>query len=260
MLQESKDLVGMTVKASDGDLGHVRECYFDDEAWVIRYLVVQTGAWLLDRRVLVSPMSMGKPNCSLKTLHARLTREQVRNSPDIDSDKSVSRQHELEFHRYYGYPYYWGYRGVWATERLAYEPAQCPEYYPQLRSCKSVTGYHIQAVDGDIGHVQGMLFDEESSAIRYLIVNTGNWWRGHQVLIAPESIADVSWPDRRVVVQLTRQAIREAVPYDRALLPDRQGETLVYERYGHDGCWQYDSLSSVSPRAGPADAHLVERG
>jgi hypothetical protein len=203
---------------------------------------------------------MGKPNWLLRTLHARLTREQVRNSPGIDTGKSMSRQHELEFYRYYGYPYYWGYRGLWATERLACEPTQCPENDPQLRSCKSVTGYHIHAVDGDIGHVKGMLFDEESSAIRYLIVNTSNWWRGHQVLIAPESIADVSWPNRRVVVQLTRQAIRQAVPCDQALLPDRQGETLVYEHYGHDRVWQYDSLSSISPRASPADAHRVERG
>lgn len=241
MLQESKDLVDLTIKASDGDIGHVRDSYFDDEAWVIRYLVVESGAWLLHRRVLVSPIAMGKPDWSSKTLHARLTRTQVRNSPGIDTEKAVSRQHEVEFYRYYGYPYYWGYRGVWPTERLANEFAQGQQNDPQLRSCNSVIGHHIHAVDGDIGHVQGMWFDEESSAIRYLIVNTSNWWQGHQLLIAPESIADVSWPDRRVVVQLTRQVIREAVPYDSARLPDRQGETLVYEHYG----------SSVQPAAVP---------
>jgi hypothetical protein len=108
-------------------------------------------------------------------------------------------------------------------------------------------------VDGEIGHVQGMLVDEESWVIRYLIVNTSNWWLGHQVLIAPESITDVSWLDRKVMVDLTRQAIQEAPSYDRALLPDRTQETLVYEHYGHNGCWHYDSLAPNSPRMRPAD-------
>ena len=105
-----------------------------------------------------------------------------------------------------------------------------------------------------------MLVDGESWAIRYLIVNTSNWWLGHQVLIAPELITDVSWLDRKVILDLTRQAIQEAPPYDRSLWPDRPGDTLVYEHYGHNGCWQYDTLSSLSPRVSPGEARRAERG
>ena len=284
MLREVKDMVGFTIAATDGDIGHVRDFYFDDEAWVIRYLIVETGTWLPNRKVLVSPMALRHPNREANSFPARLIREQVRNSPSINTDRPVSRQHELQFYSYYGYPYYWGSGGSWGAgyypgamltgagygggsgseylaaqmekERLAREVDQCEDDDPHLRSCKEVTGYHIEAVDGEIGHVQGLLIDEDSWAIRYLIVNTSNWWLGHQVLVAPEWITDVSWLDRKVMIDLTRQAIQDAPPYDPALLPDRPQETLVYEHYGRDGYWHRETLTSSAPRIDSSDAQL----
>lgn len=284
MLREVKDMLGFTIAATDGDIGHVRDFYFDDEAWVIRYLIVETGTWLPNRKVLVSPMALRHPNREANSFPARLIREQVRNSPSINTDRPVSRQHELQFYSYYGYPYYWGSGGSWGAgyypgamltgagygggsgseylaaqmekERLAREVDQREDDDPHLRSCKEVTGYHIEAVDGEIGHVQGLLIDEDSWAIRYLIVNTSNWWLGHQVLVAPEWITDVSWLDRKVMIDLTRQAIQDAPPYDPALLPDRPQETLVYEHYGRDGYWHRETLTSSAPRIDSSDAQL----
>ena len=275
MLRAVKDMLGATIAAEDGDIGHVRDFYFDDEAWVIRYLIVETGTWLSNRKVLVSPMALWEPNWDAAKFPARLTLEQVRNSPSIDTDRPVSRQHELDFYSYYGYPYYWGGSGLWGAgyypgamltgvgyggtgseylaaqveqERLAREVDQRQDDDPNLRSCKEVTGYHIEAVDGDIGHVQGVLVDEESWAIRYLIVNTSNWWLGHQVLIAPEWITDVSWADRKVMVDLTRKAIQGAPAYDPVASPDRPQESRVYEHYGRDGYWHHETLSSNAAR------------
>src|SRR5665213_326286 len=189
MLRDVKNMVGFTIAATDGGIGSATDFYFDDEAWVIRYLVVETGTWLSGRKVLISPMAIAEPNWSLKTFPARLTREQVRNSPDIDTDKPVSRQHELEYSGFYGYPHYWGSSGLWGAqyypgamltgigyagsgadylaaqverERQAREAKHRDNDDPHLRSCKAVTGYHISAVDGEIGHLQGMLVDEES--------------------------------------------------------------------------------------------------
>ena len=272
MLREVKDMVGSTIAATDGDIGHVRDFYFDDEAWVIRYLIVETGTWLSKRKVLVSPMALRELNWDVNRFPAGLTREQVRNSPGIDTDKPVSRQHELEFHHYYGYPYYWGSSGFWGMgyypgsmltgagngesgseflaaqveqERLAREVDESEGDDPHLRSCREVTGYHIEAVDGEIGHVQGILVDEDSWAIRYLIVNTSNWWQGHQILVAPEWITDVSWFDRKVMIDLTRQAIQDAPHYDPASLPDRPQEDLVYEHYGRNGYWHHETRPSA---------------
>ncbi|MCJ7453203.1 MAG: PRC-barrel domain-containing protein [Steroidobacteraceae bacterium] len=276
MLHRIDDLVGYVIAATDGELGHVRDLYFDDDAWVVRYLVVDTGSWLSDRKVLVSPMALSAPNSELRAIPAHLTREQVRNSPGIDTDRPVSRQHELEFSGFYGYPYYWGGGALWGAEyypgamltgvgydgsgseylvrqvereRLAREVDQPQRENddPHLRSCKEVTGYHIEAVDGEIGHVQGMLVDEKSWAIRFLVVNTSNWWLGHKVLIAPEWITDVRWSDQKVMIDLTRQAIQGAPPYDPAQLPDRAQERLVYEHYGRDGYWHRETRSSIGP-------------
>jgi hypothetical protein len=283
MLRDTKDMVGFTIAATDGGIGFATDFYFDDKAWVIRYLVVETGTWLSDRKVLISPLAIGEPNWKFETFPARLTREQVRNSPDIDTNQPVSRQHEQEYSSFYSYPYYWGGNGLWGAanypgamltatdyagsgadylavqvenERRAREAKHIDHDDPHLRSCQAVTGYHISAADGEIGHLQGMLVDEESWAVRYLIVNTSNWWLGHLVLLAPAWISDVSWLQRKITVDLTRQAIRESPPYDPAHLPDRPLETRVHAHYGRNGYWQSETLSPAAARPSPSDARL----
>ena len=188
----------------------------------------------------------------------------MKNSPDIDTEKPVSRQHEIQYLGYYGYPFYWGGPGIWGAgiypnmmmpsypgfvstphaehpeAEEAYAQAETARHQdddPHLRSCKAVMSYHIQATDGDIGHVQGLLVDEETWAIRYLIVDTSNWWLGHQVLIAPQWIQDVSWSDATVSVNLTRQAVRDAPPYNSAAQLDREQEVNIFKHYGHPGYW-----------------------
>ncbi len=283
MLRDVRNMAGFAIAATDGAIGFTTDFYFDDKAWVIRYLVVETGTWLSHRKVLISPLAIGEPDWKFSTFPARLTREQVRKSPDIDTDKPVSRQHELDYSGFYGYPYYWGGNGLWGAayypgamltgtdyagsgadylavqvenERRAREAQHRDNDNPQLRSCKAIAGYHINAVDGEIGHLQGLLVDEESWAIRYLIVNTSNWWVGHLVLVAPGWIRDVSWLDRSITVELTRQAIQESPPYDPAHLPDRPQETLLHQHYGHDGYWKSETLSPSAVRQAALDARV----
>jgi len=208
MLRQSKDLLDLTIAAADGAIGDVKDLYFDDEAWAIRYLVVDAGLWLSSRKVLISPIAADKPDWPNKLLPVSLTREQVRASPDIDTDMPVTRQHETDYLDYYSYPYYWGGLGLWGSGGYPTMPGYGSatatraeadstharteagqrqtesESDPHLRSCNAVVGYHIEASDGEIGHVQGLLVDEESWAIRYLVVNTSNcggsvttcWW------------------------------------------------------------------------------------
>jgi sporulation protein YlmC with PRC-barrel domain len=263
MLHSTNDLEGYAIRATDGDIGKVKDFYFDDEAWVIRYLVVDTGTWLLSRDVLISPISIGTPNWADKVLSVSISKQQVENSPDIDTDKPVSRQHERRYLGYYGYPYYWGGIGLWGGAALpgsmagygtlldmpntmspeaeeAYARADQARHQnddPRLRSCKAIMSYHIAATDGDIGHVQGLLVDAETWAIRYMIVDTSNWWLGHQVLVAPQWIKDVSWSDTTVSINLTRQAVQDAPPYDPTVQLDREQEIDIFKHYGHPGYW-----------------------
>jgi sporulation protein YlmC with PRC-barrel domain len=266
MLRSLEDLKQYGIHATDGDVGHVKDFYFDDVGWVIRYLVVDTSAWLPGRKVLISPFSVGKPNWGDKTLPVQITQEQVRKSPNIDMDKPVSRQHEDEFLGYYGYPYYWGGAGLWgagmypgeilATPTSPDTPAfensdpvtrndtrsKAEQHHDKgdshLRGSTEVIGYHIMASDGEIGHVSEMLVDEKTWAIRYLIVDTSNWWMGHKVLIAPLWIDQVLWPDQRVTVNLTRKQIQDATPYDASVKFDREQESAIYQHYGRTGYWE----------------------
>ena len=263
MLRSMNDLEDYAIGATDGPIGHVKDFYFDEDSWVIRYLVVDTGQWLASRKVLISPISIRHPNWGDRLLPVSLSKEQVRNSPDIDSDKPVSRQHEMQTLGYYGYPSYWGGAGLWGDglypytmlpdfagfdvytaerhrESEAYARAERERHRhddPHLRSCKAVTGYHIHAADGDIGHVESLIVDEETWAIRYLVVNTSNWWVGHKVLIAPQWIKGVDWSDESVAVDLSRESIQNSPPYESAADLNRQREISLYEHYGRNSYW-----------------------
>ncbi len=266
MLRNIKDLEGYAMSATDGVIGHVKDLYFDDEGWTVRYLVVDAGSWLSSRKVLISPFSVGKPNTSEKVLPISLTREKVKNSPDIDTDKPVSRQHEIDYLGYYGYPLYWGGAGYWGAgiypgsmlsgwgedrgrswETSPNDATTAPaESQPEakadshLRSCEAVKRYYVHARDGDIGHVHSMLVDDETWAIRYLVVDTSNWWLGHQVLIAPQWIDSVGWLHATVSADLTRQAIKDSPPYVHTAPLDRHQEASLYEHYGRRSYWSDD--------------------
>jgi hypothetical protein len=242
------------------------ESYFDDEDWAVRYLIVYTGNWLSGRSVLISPLSIGRPDWMGRLLPVSLTKAQVENSPDIDTRKPVSRQHEATYLGYYGYPYYWGGPGLWGmggypgsltnVSRIEEEMKTRPTSATQssddchLRSCRAVIGNHIHATDGDIGHVKDLLVDDHTWAIRYLIVDTSHWWGGHHVLIAPQWIERVSWLDAVVSVDLTRQAVKDAPAYDVGAQLNREQEQGMYEHYGRPGYWTTESVQdSAAPSA-----------
>ena len=264
MLCSTKDLEGYTIEATDGMIGEVKDVYFDDEKWVVRYLIVETGSWLASRRVLISPIAIGKPDWAARVLPVSITKDQVKSSPDIDTDEPVSRQHEIRYLRYYGYPSYWGGADFWgnstypgamltgvgyagsgaeflvgqaARGRAEAETEGREEGDPHLRSGNAVMKYHIRATDGDIGHVSGLLVDEETWAVRYIVVEAGNWWLGHQVLIAPQWIEKVSWTDRTVSVNVTRQAVKQAPAYDSSVPPSREQEIGLHQHHGRAGYW-----------------------
>ena len=255
MLRSVEELEGLAIGATDGAIGKVKDFYFDDEAWVIRYMVVDTSKWLGGRDVLISPYSIGKPGWGGDTIPVTVNKEQVRNSPGIDSALPVSRQYEATYMGYYQYPYYWGgtglwgdanYPGAWRNDADSYPYLGYEGYLhaprgagddPHLRSCDSVKGYHIRAKDGEIGHVQGFLVDDASWSIRYLIVNTSNWWIGHQVLVSPEWIKDIDWAESVVTVDLDRQAVKNAPVYDPLVPFPRDAEVSIYGHYGRNGYW-----------------------
>jgi hypothetical protein len=226
-VQDTQELYGNKLAALDGDIGHVKDLYFDDENWVVRYLVADTGSWLTGRLVLLSPHAFGKLDQHEKILHVNLRKIQVQNSPSIDLHKPVSRQYETEYYGYYGWPTYWEGDSMWG---LGGYPAALPptkeevevrrQYHHRddkhLRSTQAVTGYQIEATDGTIGHVTGFLVDERSWEIRELVVEAGHWYAGQRILISPSRVERISYEESKVYVDLSKLDIQQTAENDRA--------------------------------------------
>jgi hypothetical protein len=232
MLLSTNNLRSAEVHATDGAVGRIDDCYFDSAMWTIRYLVVDTGTWM-GRNVLISPISVGLVDSRQGTVQTSLTQDQIRNSPEMAEHQPISRQYEQSYGRYYGYsPYwigagYWGagaYPGVLAQEAPVEARLPSPRVDaddrlngdPHLRSCREVTGYHIEARDGSIGHIDDFLLDPDSWAVRYLRIDTSNFIGGDALLVPVSAIDRVGWPDHRVFVHLTQDQIRNSPPYDEA--------------------------------------------
>jgi len=232
MLINADNLKGSTIIARDGAIGEIDDFYFDDESWTVRYLVVNTGAWLFRREVLISPISIERVRETDNQVIVNLTRDQVKNSPDIDTQKPVSRQHETAFMDYYGYPYYWGGPYLWGDAAfpatLANPPAvesqiaaaatarrrESEESYDEhLRNANEMKGYHIEAADGEIGHVDNFVIDDTDWAVRFIVIKTGGWLSGRKTLVSPHSIEGISWTESKMFVSLTRDQISSGPEY-----------------------------------------------
>jgi hypothetical protein len=269
MLKSVAHLQGVTIRATDGEIGKVDQFYFEDETWAIRYLVVNTSSWLGGRLVLISPIALAQKGLESKRLDVALTKKQIENSPHIDTHKPVSRQHEAVYMGYYGYPYYWGGPNLWglrsypsglAVQRDAVTEAEASEARAgkesadsHLRSTNEVTGYHIEAADGEMGHVKDFIVDDETWAIRYLEVDTRNWWPGKKVLVSPRWIDNVSWPDSKVYVDLSREVIKNGPEYIDSMPITREFEKRLYEHYGRPAYWVEGFGNPVAARRSEVD-------
>ena len=217
MLHSSQERYGEKLRASDGEIGHVRDFYFDDKTWTIRYLVADTGGWLAGRWVLISPHALGHLYPEGKVLLVNLTQQQIEDSPSIDEHKPVSRQHEEEYHRHYGYAYYaesmplWGLAGypVMVPPPPASNAKQ-PGADSHLRSAVSIKGYNVEASDGTVGVVADFLIDGGTWVIRKIAVECGHWYAGKKVVISTDKVSKISYEQSAVYVDSTRRAFTEA--------------------------------------------------
>jgi hypothetical protein len=258
MFYNTKALNGYRLNSLDGHIGKVIEFYFDDLHWTIRYLVADTGFWLPGREVLISPYALGSINTDiyLKQIEIHLTKKQIEDSPSLDADKPVSRQFERAYYGHYGWPVYWGGPDRWgASPDIVRDREKWKQYVqsekrgdPHLRSTDRVSGHHVEALDGEIGHVGDFIIDDETWAIRYLVINTHNWWPGKKVLISPQWIERVSWSERKVWVNLTRDIIKRSPEYTEDFLPNRDYEAALHQHYKRQGYWVEESAAQKYSR------------
>lgn len=250
MKRNVKSLVGYAMGATDGEIGKVRDFYFDDQTWTIRYLVVETGGWLSGRKVLISPEAVTRGDWQDKVFPVRLTEEQVKNSPDIDTEQTVSRQHEIELYKHYPWTHYWA-GGLWAAgigttgmmvggpepvedhagEQTASEKGEAAQSH--LRSYSNVKGYMIHETDGHIGEVDDFIIDDNTWKIDFLVVDTGSWLSGKKVLLLPRMISNMDWVTSMVHVNESKDQLRHSPEFDADQLMTEAYQEKLEEFYQH---------------------------
>ena len=250
MLWHTSAIKGYAVASSDGELGTVSDILFDDASWSVRWLVVDTGKWLSGRKVLLPPSALGSVDANRHRLSVKLTMQQVKDSPQIDTDLPVSRQMETGVYDYFGWNPYWGsgysmggygsispgmispYLGSRRREQVIAEARSSDHDDVHLRSVEAVTGYHIHARDGEIGHVEDFLVDDADWSIHYLVVDTKNWWPGKKILVSSRSAGEIDWTGRLVNLDVDRQRIKDSPAYDPSMTIDRAYDEKLLTYYG----------------------------
>lgn len=250
MLRSVKELRGYTIRARDGEIGKVHAFLFDDRAWIVRYLVVNTGNWLAQRLVLIVPAALQEPDWTEQIFPVDLDSEQVKESPEIDVDKPVSRQQEIDLHRHYHWSMYWvvdpgiGALGVppappvTGTDIPSNDTGETEEGDPNLRSTREIIGYGIAAHDDDIGRVDDFILEDDGWFLRYAVADTRTGIAGKQFLLAVSWIERIDWHEGRVNVDLMRNQIENSPTYDPAEPINRQYEERLYDYYGRPCYWE----------------------
>jgi hypothetical protein len=241
MLISTQAVYGSSVANAEEEIGTIRDLFFNDQSWAVRYMVVEAGNWLNSRRVLLSPAVVQKTDWPSHRVFVPLTQRQVKEAPPVSTDLPVSRQKEIELAGYYGWGAYWG-GGV-------EPPHQEVEGDPHLRSADEVTGYRIEASDGSIGHVEELILDDQGFEsgvweFRYLVVDTRNWLPGRKVLVAPMWAESIDWERRRIHLGLTREQVKDSPEFDVDAPVNRRYEEVLYDYYGMPKYWLTPSPTS----------------
>ena len=249
MLRSMNEIIGYRLSAGDGEVGKCKDFLFHDHDWAVRYMVADTSKWLPGRKVLIPQVALAEADWKTRRFSVKMTKGQIRNSPPLDEDAPVSRRYEKQWFDYYGWPYYW------TGDRLRPPQSSPTEVYlrtqeglveekrplkPQtgLRSVQEVVGYHIRATDGEIGHVENFIVDDEMWVLRYMVVDTRNWLPGRKILVSPGWINAIEWADEKVEVGLTRKAIRNGPEYNPSEPVNREYEAVLYDFYGRPHYWE----------------------
>jgi len=252
MLLVGSALKGYAIAASDGRIGTVSDFLFDDRTWKLRWLVVDTGTWLSGRKVLIHPSAIGQADYERRELPVALTKEKVGDSPDLLQDQPVSQQMEYHLYDYYGWDPYWGGASYFGGGAIG-EPLSPPGYAgmarrevdemlarshegdPHLRSLAAITGYNVHASDGGIGHIADFIVDDASWIIRYLIIDTRNWWPGAHVLLSPYAVREISWSRHQVQLDVTRERVQSSPPWNPMEALDEAYEKRLHGHYDWPG-------------------------
>jgi sporulation protein YlmC with PRC-barrel domain len=256
MFRSLSELFGYNIQAKDGEIGRVHDFYFDDEGeWRPRYLVIDTGPWILGRKVLIAPEALGQPNWADQSFPVDLTQDQIKASPDMDTALPISRRQQVALHKHYRWPAYWDAPAPFSASPVSNTAAKIKHETVQndqekevverliqqdanLRSAKEVIGYAVKGTDGDLGQIDDIILDDQNWKLIYLVLDTSTWLsKGKKTLIAVHWIKWISHEDQELQLSLPQQAIEESPPFDPETPINRSYEEVLYDYHGKPYLW-----------------------
>ena len=203
MLRSLYVMLDYHIAATDGVQGRIQDCLFDDESWIVHYVVAETASPLGKRNVLILPFAVGQPDWETKRLPVLLTSEQIRTSPPLDIDMPVSRQYES------------GLR----------QPGS------HLRSMREVFGYRLHTIDGEAGTIEDFIIEDTLWGVHHAVIALKQP-SSRSVLVPPESIRSISWTAKAAWVNLSVQELMKNPDFDPAAAVNRDKQNRLYDYYG----------------------------
>jgi hypothetical protein len=225
MIRSVKELLGHHLGAIDVHIGHIKDFYFDDTLWVVRYLVAETGSWITGKLVLISPLALGGFDPKENVLRVSLSKRQIEDSPPTEAHKPISRQYEQEYYQYYNWPFYWQGGALWGMNDFPSVPtmpvlppihtSKPPPEDVHLNNVKTILGYNAHATDKDVGTIADFLIDDMSWVVTGVVIDTGHWLPGRKTIVSPAQIDRISWTESKVFLKITSSAVEHAPAYEK---------------------------------------------
>lgn len=239
MLRSILSLRNFSIKATDGEIGKVKDFYFDDQTWKLRYLVVETGNWLLGRKVLISTAALHAPEWDSHTFPVDLTKDQVKHSPDIDTERPVTMEQEADLNNHYLWP--WDGAGVGflttgmvggvVAPDIPFEERISREMHKSdpkdvsarhLRSFRHLDDFRVRTADDDIGELHDFLLDDKDWNIPYMVIEAGNWYSGDKLLAPTKFVDRVEWASRAIAYLKPVSSMKNTPVFDYAQLDNEE--------------------------------------
>lgn len=251
MILSIKDLFDYKLMTADGEAGEIKDALYDERDWVLRYVVVETGGWLSGRELLIPPSVLGAPDSARREFPVSMTRDQLSNSPPREAGEDITRRHEEDLYRYYGWEPYWvpeGAMGPLPGTVMVESPEEAAETQtavleerhaePRLRSIKDTLGFKVHGVDEDLGKVDNFLMDDETWDVRYVVLNTGGLFKSRRVPISVRWINNLDWENHALHLDLGKKDVHDSPDWDESLPLPRQYEVDLHSHYGRPGYWE----------------------
>lgn len=264
MLQAVRKFIKMKVRGTDGICGHIQDIYFDEEKWTLRYFLLDTGGWLPGKLVLISPLAIDDIDFKNKILEVNLSKDQIDKCPNPSEHAPITRQMEENYANYYEYPHYWPGMGIWPA--VGYDLAYYSRFQnhghtdqetqslknkkikdQHLRTANELKSYSLVAIDGKFGHLEDFIVDDETWELRYLVIDTINWWPSKVIILSPQWIEKIDWVELEIILGLDKVKIKNSPLYTEENL-DRDYEINLYDYYQEPKYWEFEKLPNLTHR------------